>query len=393
LKILGFCNVDFAQPWGDSVRVGGLMGGLAARGHEIQVISSRPEFNISRPQKTWMPQGGIRVHETMFGGWMRLPPPVDRPNSFVRRSCASLLMTRKAEELSAKWKFDACYALMPGIASSLPAIRFSRKHCCKMVLDFPDLDVFIRPKAVSKFSVRNSDAVLVVSDFMRQVVKSYGAPEAKVHYVPNGVDPEMFGPEKARGELAALLGSRKKVLYAGSLQDIDVLLGAAKLLAKRRPEVAFVVVGDNHLRGLTKEDWKSKADRCGLGGSFLFTGKLPRERMPGLMAEADVCVETMGDRPYFQAAQPIKILEYMASGRPVVAPDLSGIRGVIKDGEDGFLARAGDSEDFANKIERLLESEDLRRTLGANARSAVLKGFTWKKAAEALERVLETTAA
>jgi glycosyltransferase involved in cell wall biosynthesis len=387
LKILGFCNTDFTKPWGDSVRLGSLMDGLCLRGHQVWLISSRPEFNVERPAVKWRPKGSFLVSEVMFPGWLSLPPPLGRPNGFLRRSCSAPLMLRRAEEELESSDVEACYAMMPGIASSLPAIRFGRLRGSRVVLDFPDLDVYIKPKFVSRYSVRNADAVLVVSEYLKEVALSYGADESRVFYVPNGVDVGEFGPEKAGSRLKELVGERKKVLYAGSLQDLRSLIAAAEIVVKERPDVSFIILGEGQLRGSTAKDWAERVRKQGLSPFFHFLGRLPRGEMPEMMAEADVCVESMDDRPYFRAAQPIKVLEYMASGRPVVAPDLTGIRGMVADGRDGLLFSPGDDRGFADRILRALDPEEGRR-LGVAARRKVEREFTWERSVGALEDVL-----
>jgi glycosyltransferase involved in cell wall biosynthesis len=77
----------------------------------------------------------------------------------------------------------------------------------------------------------------------------------------------------------------------------------------------------------------------------------------------------------------------MASGRPVVAPDLTGIRGMVADGRDGLLFSPGDDRGFADRILRALDPEEGRR-LGVAARRKVEREFTWERSVGALEDVL-----
>ena len=130
---------------------------------------------------------------------------------------------------------------------------------------------------------------------------------------------------------------------------------------------------------------KNEVKKRKLEEKFVFTGFIKHGEMPKLISAADV-----GIAPYKLNKEmerygfyfsPIKIFEYMACGKPVVASDLDIIRDVISANKCGLLARLGNAEDFASKIEVLLRDEKMRERMGENGRRAVLK-YTWDSVAD-----------
>jgi D-inositol-3-phosphate glycosyltransferase len=109
-----------------------------------------------------------------------------------------------------------------------------------------------------------------------------------------------------------------------------------------------------------------------------FLGAVDHERLPLFYSAADVCVV-----PSFYESFGLVALEAMACGTPVVASRVGGLAGTVRDGETGYLIPWRCPEPFAERLELLLDNEELRRAMGHSAREAVER-YRWGNVAEAV---------
>jgi glycosyltransferase involved in cell wall biosynthesis len=125
------------------------------------------------------------------------------------------------------------------------------------------------------------------------------------------------------------------------------------------------------------------------------TGVVDHDRMPACLAAVDIGVAPFDVSAHAPLAldfywSPLKVFEYMASGLPVVAPDIPRLRRIVADGREGLLYDAADPNGLVSALERLSDDVALRATLGAAARARVVREFGWdvhcRKLDEALRR-------
>ena len=203
----------------------------------------------------------------------------------------------------------------------------------------------------------------------------------KVVLTHAGVDAK-FKPMDAR-EVREKYGlDGKVVVYVGELSEWH---GADMLsdIAERLKEVKFLLLGKQ------LEKLKGDAEAKGVADKFVFVGFVKHEEIPKFISAADVGIapykpiEEMKKHGFYFS--PIKIFEYMACGKAIVASDLEIIRDIISANKCGLLAKPGNAEDFASKIEVLLRDEKMRERMGKNGRKAALK-YTWDSVADAILR-------
>jgi glycosyltransferase involved in cell wall biosynthesis len=125
--------------------------------------------------------------------------------------------------------------------------------------------------------------------------------------------------------------------------------------------------------------------RAGSDGSMLFTGPLPHHEVSRHLAAMDIV--TVPD--FNDYGCPIKIFEYMAMGKPLIAPRVPSIAEIVTHGQDGWLMEKSSTRNLMGAIEYLNENPRIRQQLGLGARQTVLQKFTWSKIAEQLDSVLE----
>jgi len=264
---------------------------------------------------------------------------------------------------------DAHFVYPDGYA----AVKLGRKFRVAVVISARGTDVNLYPElrgigAKVRWTFQHADALIAVSNHLRDRMVSLGADPGKCTVVPNGVDLDRFSVRRAAGH------GPPRILTVCNLvpgKGVDVLLRAAALLKKNPLEVR--VVGDGPERGrlevLTRQ--------LGMNGRVRFLGRVPHERMPAVYAEADLfCLASRAE------GCPNVVLEALASGVPVVATAVGGIPEWVEDGRNGFLVETPGPKAFRVAVEKALSTrwdpEDIRATVG---------GRTWADTADAVQEV------
>ena len=129
--------------------------------------------------------------------------------------------------------------------------------------------------------------------------------------------------------------------------------------------------------------------RLGVEGSVVLSPAIPHHEIPALIAESDICVAPLGlnDRNVTQGACPIKVLEYMASSRPLIASNIPIVRELVREDVDALLFSPNDPDDLANKVLMLLNDVELSKRLADSATERALTKFTWHESQKKLLKV------
>jgi glycosyltransferase involved in cell wall biosynthesis len=134
--------------------------------------------------------------------------------------------------------------------------------------------------------------------------------------------------------------------------------------------------------------------KLGLEEHVLVQSAIPHHEIPELISQADICVAPLGlnDRNVTQGACPIKVLEYMAAGRPLIASNMPIVRELVREDVDGLLFSPSDPDDLARQTIQLLKDVELSKRLADSAAVHVREKFTWhesqKKLIKAYERLV-----
>lgn len=218
--------------------------------------------------------------------------------------------------------------------------------------------------------------VAVSSPMAEQVQRLSGRPAI---VIPNGADPQAFDPEVVAPAVGPWSGGGMLLGWSGGLRawhGLDLLLDA---LARLSADVRLLVVGD----GPARAEVEARARSLGLSSRVFITGLVPRAAMPAYVAAMDIGVvadERTG------VASPMKLLEYMAMGKAVVAPDLPNIRDIVTDGQTGLLFGPGRADLLDRAITQLADGH-LRQRLGQAARALIVGKRNWRAiAADVLAR-------
>jgi len=243
-------------------------------------------------------------------------------------------------------------------------------------------------RALESFLYRRAKLIIINSPGFRQYI-SRRVSDDKIVLIPNSVDVEMFSLKSDGEAIRQQYGFEGKfvVLYSGAhgmANNLETIIQTANILREHQ-EFLFVFVGD----GKEKANLVKLKDSLALN-NVLFIDAQPKERMPQFLAAADVCVVNLMDIPMFRTVYPNKVFDYMASGKPTILGIDGVIREVIDAAQGGIFVKPGNPQEMASAALKLYRDEELRRTMGENARKYVVEHFDRKKIAEQLEETLET---
>ena len=248
-------------------------------------------------------------------------------------------------------------------------------------------DAYRLARAAETACMRAADAVVTLSEVMREEIVGRGVDPARVTVVPNCVDLDLT----EAGATEAAPGSPVTVGTVGTLngyEGIEVLVEAVAFLRRQGRDVRLRVVGDGPERATLE---KVAAD-LGITDVATFTGRVPHDQVAAQHGAIDIFCVPRHDLPVTRLVPPLKPLEAMALGRPVVASDLPPLREIVApDGSHGqprgLVVPAGDAQAFAGTLAHLIDSPDVRRQLGANAHDWAARTRTWEAAAETYQQL------
>ncbi|MDB5412182.1 MAG: hypothetical protein JWR10_517 [Rubritepida sp.] len=233
--------------------------------------------------------------------------------------------------------------------------------------------------AMERFSWHGASRALPVTEVLAGHLVAAGVPRERIAVVPNGIHLEEFpeaAPASERDPL--VLG------FVGFVRDwhgLDVVLrGMAGWQGS--PGLSLVVVGE----GPARAGLERLAGELGIADRIRFTGLAERAEIPAYIAGFDIALQPAA----VAYASPLKVFEYMAAARAIVAPDQPNLREVLDHAHSALLFDPAEPGAFWRAVERLARAPELRRQLGDNARAEVLRrDLTWEGNARRVVAIAE----
>lgn len=357
---------------------------FVAAGERVHVVTALPWYRSHAIDDGW---GGrlVRRETTAWGTITRVHPfPGKSKSNLARRalgfaafSVVAGLCTLFAGGIGRRPA--AVIAMSPPLTLGLTGWLAARLRRCPMIFNIQDVfpDAAVETGAITdarviaaarwleRISYARADAVVVLSDDLRRNVASKvrRRDEAKVRVIPNFVDADAITPADRMTSLRRELGidDRLVVMYAGNVgfsQSLGLVLDAARAM----PDVAFVVNGDGSARAQLEIEAKGLAN-------VIFSGYQPQERVPEVLATADVHVVPLR-RGLGSVSVPSKTYSILAAGRCLVAAIDEGteVTRIIAESAAGVAVPPDDPGAFISALREVLADTDARDRMGAAGR-------------------------
>ncbi len=234
--------------------------------------------------------------------------------------------------------------------------------------------------AAERLSFSCADRVIAVSEEVSDYIASCGVAPDRIATVPNGVDTSRFRPDAGGDAVRARygFGADPVIGFIGSFKPwhgVDFLVDAFAAMARQNPALHLLCVGE----GPEQDTARRAIAAHGLDGRTVFTGRIPHTEIPAYLAAMDVSVAPyLLDRDFYFS--PLKVVESMAAGTPVIAPRVGQLEMLIADGDTGVLFASGDRTDFVEKTLALIGDAPRRQRMSAAARARALSHFGWEQA-------------
>jgi glycosyltransferase involved in cell wall biosynthesis len=370
MKLLYLAPDPVPAPKGASVRIARTVHTLRELGHEVDVLT--PALDSAAP-----------------GNFL------ERMLAF-RAEAAGWLAARRADVVQFR-----------SIWEGVPALAWARRTGARVVFEahgFPSVELASHFPALARHGrvldkiieeerrvLAGSDAVLVPSRTTARFVRRLGVPSGRVHVIPNAVDPELVSPPVAPPPDEPPF----RVVYLGTLSPWQGLGTLLEALALRRGTAGVQL----HVVGPLKSAWaralRAHARTLRVHHALHLSGPVAPADVPAVLRTAHVCVAPLAAdaRNTLQGCCPIKLLEYMAAGRPILATGLPVVEEILEHGVTGHLVQPGSAAALADGLRWMLANRAEREALGARARQAVLARWTPSEFRRRLARALDAVSA
>jgi len=375
---------------------------LAARGHELHVITALPWYRDHRIEEGWAGKL-VRRERTAWGSITRVHPfPGTDKRNLLRRAAgfAGFSVLAGAASLPGG-RVDAVVAMSPPLTMGLTGWLTHLVRRGPLVFNIQDVfpDAAVETGAITnrriiavaswleRLSYHRAAAVTVLSDDLRANVAAKMRPtrRSRVHVIPNFVDTAFITPADRltplRRELG--IGDEPVVLYAGNVgfsQSLEMVVDAAR----RFPQATFLINGDGAARASLEE-------RAADLPNVRFSGYQPKERVPEVLATGDIHLVPL-KAGLGRVSVPSKTYSILAAGRPVLAAIDPGteVPRMIAASGGGVAVPPDDPEAFADGLSRLLADPSAAAAMGGRGREWVLGSASPAAVAEAYETLIRS---
>lgn len=278
------------------------------------------------------------------------------------------LSARRSSLMQANWSINGVIAGVAGFLTGTPVITTLRGSDVSRLSQSKMSRVLLR--LCNKLSAR----LVAVGENQKQLIADlYPDVAARIQVIPNGISDDFLqvGSNRCYSKEGPL-----RLITVGNLitlKGVDTLLRALATLADPTA-VSLTIVGD----GPEQKNLQTLGRTLKLNNQIQFLGAMPAGQIPRLMGEADVLV-----MPSLREGRPNVVLEAMAAGLPVIGSDIAAITELVKAEVNGLLFTAGDQQQLAVQLKRLIDTPILGETLGRAAHKFLLENnLTWQACGE-----------
>ena len=366
MKIAMVSPYDFTWPGGVTIHVSQLARELERSGHEVQVLAPHSPSRECQDGDLLVPLG------------RSVPLP---SNGSIARVSLSVWLARRIRALLQREQYDVIHLHEP-MAPILPltvleysnTVNVGTFHACR---NRQHLYRMSRP-VIKRWRSRLHGSIAVSPAAMRYVSEAF---PGEYEIIPNGIDVDHFS--KRAVPWPQYQDGKTNLIFVGRLEKrkgLRYLLEAYGRLKWDMPDLRLIVVGP----GTPDKDSYHVLSSQNLQ-DVEFVGRVPYDDLPRYYASADVfCSPATGGESFG-----IVLLEAMAAGKPIVASDIEGYRGVMQHGIQGRLFQNKSVESLASELQTLILDPDLRRKMGQQG-STTAPQYRWQVVARRVEQYYES---
>ena len=271
------------------------------------------------------------------------------------------------------------------------SVWWAKRHNLPIVLEINDSCQVQRVRSltfkklaakIEAWIFKNATGLVFISTRFKEVAEQAYGEIANSVVSPNGADLDKFIIDEASGAaLRSKLGIEDKIVlgYVGAFvhwHGIDWFVDLACQRLKETPELVLLLVGD----GVAFEGIKNKVIEAGVESQVILPGKVPHHEVSSFLSAMDLGI--LPDSNDY--GSPMKLFEFMAMGKGMIAPDFSPIAEVVQDNETSWLFPAGDRQACIDKVFAIVNDKKAHKTVGLNARAYIERERQWKHNAEQL---------
>lgn len=243
-------------------------------------------------------------------------------------------------------------------------------------------------KYFERKNIVNADECFTVSNKMKQYFVNEGIPPEKLHVITNGADIDRFNPNVNTQTVDEKYKLKDQVVvgFIGSFHywhGVENLISLIKGTMDSAPNIRFLMVGEG---GPMKPKLEQFVRENNFQDRVFLTGHISHEEIPQYVNAMDIVLAPYPKLEFFYYS-PVKIYEYLACGKSVVASGIGQIGEIIRDGFNGFLCEPDNLNEMQEKINRLVKDSSLRTKIGENAWQTIVKNHTWKRKGEQLSEL------
>ena len=387
---------------GSSIHIREFTNAMAAAGHDVTIFC--PWLGGQRPADMRAPVRLIEPHGLDAEAWRAIEGDPFVQDHKLDRDLKSVLVNawfqRQVAEMAAGNPPDLIYERHSLFGWS--GLDLARRHGIPFILEVnapiaqeqEEYDRFVLMRTSERIEeqiLRGADALISVSAVAADWLVSRGVPRERVTVIPNAVSRALFErrADGARIRERFGLAGKRVVGFVGSFQlwhDVTSLIGAFDRVHARHPDIHLLLVG----QGPLKDELAESAAARQLSESVTFADSVPHAEIPDYLDAMDIVTAPYPQwkKPFH--GSPIKIFEYMAAGRPIVAAALGQIGDIIEHERTGLLYEPGDEQGLVNALERMLSDSAAAARMGAAARVEALSDYSWNAVVSKVLRIAQS---
>jgi len=212
-------------------------------------------------------------------------------------------------------------------------------------------------------------------------IRAIGVNEDKIVVIPNGINEDKFLAPTSKPDILPDLTGKTVIGFVGFVREWHGLDRVLNIMAKLDdPTLFFLIIGD----GPAVQTLKKQAEQLNLSQQIFISGIVQRDDMPDWLSQVDIALQP----DVVAYASPLKMLEYLALGKAIIAPDTPNIRELLKDKYNALLFSTSSSPDFSECLTNILSNKTLSTQLAHNAALTIKeKNLTWLENAEKIVKL------